>query len=432
MSCMFKWMLILLFSMPFFLSAQPKSSARLKAILNSSGQPVLNSVMANPDKYRLQIIYTVINRDKKNQPHFHNYYFHYDPDLYFNPASMVKMPLAFLSLEKLNDLKIAGVNKYTSMRFDSSYPGQKALITDTTSANGLPSIAHFIKRAFLISENDPYNRFYQFVGQQQINRSLHAKGYKDARILRQFAGFTPDGNRHTNAIKFLDSTGKIIYSQPAAYNTYSFDLSKKILLGKAYLNRNDSLINQPFDFTGHNNLSLEDMQQMLQSVLFPFSVAEKQRFKISDDDHHFLLRYLSQFSSETSYPLYDTSLFYDSYVKFFFRDSTHKLPADVRVFNKVGWSYGFLTDVSYVADFKNNIEYMLAAILYVNSDDILNDNKYEYETIGHPFLYQLGQTIYHYELARKRKVVPDLSAFKIVYDHRDPNDKRIPLKEVDN
>ena len=50
----------------------------------------------------------------------------------------------------------------------------------------------------------------------------------------------------------------------------------------------------------------------------------------------------------------------------------------------------FLTDASYIVDFKNNVEFMLAATVYVNSDEILNDDKYDYETVGHPFIYQLG------------------------------------------
>jgi len=50
-----------------------------------------------------------------------------------------------------------------------------------------------------------------------------------------------------------------------------------------------------------------------------------------------------------------------------------------------------LTDASYVADFKNNVEYMLSATIYVNKDGILNDNKYEYESIGHPFCINLGK-----------------------------------------
>jgi len=31
------------------------------------------------------------------------------------------------------------------------------------------------------------------------------------------------------------------------------------------------------------------------------------------------------------------------------------------VFNKPGWTYGFLTDVAYVVDFKNKVEFMLSA-----------------------------------------------------------------------
>ncbi len=424
----------LLFSIVCFhsLPAQPKTDKLLQTILSNSKNEILNKVIQQPQIYRCQIIYTQINRDKNNKPSFHNYYFNYDPQLYFNPASMVKMPLTFLALEKLNELNIKGVDKYAIIQFDSSYEKQRRLYKDSTAENSLPSIAHFIKRAFLISENDPYNRMYQFVGQQTINRNLHQKGYENIRITRQFMGFTEDQNRHTNNIRFIDKDGSLIYNQPPAYNTDSFNFSQVIKLGKAHFDRNDNLINQPFDFTKHNNLPLEDMQQMMQSVLFPSSVAAKQRFKLTEDDYQFLYRYLSQYPSQTSYPKYDTAHFYDGYVKFFFRNSTHQMPSNVKVFNKVGWSYGFLTDVSYVVDFANKIEYMLAATVYVNSDEILNDSKYDYDSVGYPFLYQLGQTIYQYELQRKRKYKPDISKFQLKYEHRDPMDKRPSLKEVDN
>lgn len=411
---------------------QAKTDSLFSAVFSSNHNPVFQQVLQNKDTYRCQVIYTQINRDKNNVPAFTNYYYNYDPNLYFNPASMVKLPLAFLSLEKLNNMNVNGINKYTTIQYDSSYPGQKALSKDSTSANGLPAIAHFIKRAFLISENDPYNRMYQFVGQQQINRSLHNKGYGDVRITREFMGFTEEQNRHTNAVHFLNKNGAIIYSQPPAYNTDSFDFSHQIKIGKGYFNRNDSLINEPFDFTKHNNISLKDFQQILQSFLFPASVPAKQRFNLTKDDENFLLKYLSQYPSETNYPRYDTSIFYDSYVKFFFSDSTHKMPSSVRVFNKVGWAYGFLTDVSYVTDTKNDLEYMLAATIYVNSDEILNDDKYDFDNIGHPFMYQLGQTFYNYELHRKRLYKPDLSKFKLVYDHRDVNDHHPAIKIVDN
>ena len=413
-------------------NGQPKTDSLLTNMLMRDQDELVTKVMQNANTYRLQIIYTQIDRTKSNKPVFKNYYYNYDPSLYYNPASTVKMPLAFLALEKLNRMKIPGVNKYTYMQFDSSYEKQSKLYRDSTSPNKLPSIAHFIKKAFLISDNDAYNRMYQFVGQQTIHRRLKEKGYRDTRIPRQFMGFTIEQNRHTNPIRFITEDGRILYIQPPAYNTDSFDFSRTIKIGKAHLNRNDSLINEPFDFTIHNNIPLEELQQLLQSVMFPLSVPKKHRFDLSGNDYEFLYRYLSQYPSETPNPKYDDSVYYDSYVKFFFRDSTHKMPNHIRVFNKVGWAYGFLTDVSYVADFKNNVEYMLTATLYVNEDGVLNDNKYEYTSVGWPFLNRIGQRVYQYELKRERKYKPDLSAFRIQYEKRDVNDTRPSIKDADN
>ncbi|MDD2792330.1 MAG: serine hydrolase [Sediminibacterium sp.] len=412
--------------------AQSKTDNELLELLQSNNHAVMKQIIQDPFTYRCQIIYTRINRNEKGIPSFQHFYFNYDPKLYFNPASVVKMPLALLSLEKLNQLRIPGVNKYTSLLIDSSYPGQVIAHKDSTSANGLPSIAHYIKRALLISENDPYNRMYQFLGQEAINRSLHQKGYPNAIISRQFMGYSEEQNRHTNPFRFINEKGQVIHQQPGAYNRDSLPFGQVIKIGKAYMNRNDSIIPEPFDFTRHNNISLGDFQQILQSVLFPGSVPAKQRFNITENDRNFLLKYLSQYPSETDFPKYNDSVFYDSYVKFFFRDSTRKMPAQVRVFNKVGWAYGFLTDISYVADTRNNIEYMLAATVYVNSDEVVNDGKYDYETTGWPFLRELGKTIYQHELTRKRTHRPKLDGFGIRYDQRNKEDTRPVVTTVDN
>ena len=413
-------------------SQQPKTDASLTHLLSSNTDPLFQQVLNAPQVYRLQIIYTQIERDKKNRPSFKNHYFNYDPGLYFNPASMVKMPLAFLALEKLNRMNRKDIDRYTAMRFDSSEAWHRPLHRDGSAADGRVTVAHLIKRALLVSENDPYNRLYQFVGQGEANQWLHQKGYRDVRITRQFMGLDEQQNRITNPVQFIDDRGTTLYQQPPLVNTAPFDFSRTILLGKAHINRENKLVQEPFDFTRHNYLSLEAMQQMLQAVIFPQAVARKKRFDLTAEDYDFLYRYLSQYPSETPDPKYDTSRFYDSYVKFFFRDSSRNMPPHVRVFNKVGWSYGFLTDVSYVADFKNSVEFMLAATVYVNSDEVLNDGKYEYLSVGHPFLFQLGQTIYQHELKRKRTRRPDLSAFRINYEKRDPSDKRPALKEVDN
>ena len=411
--------------------AQPRTDKLLRDIFASEEDSLFQSVIQHPGVYRYQMIYTQINRDKNNVPSFTNYYFNYDSLRYFNPASTVKMPLAFLSLEKLNQLKQKGVNMFTPMQFDSGYSRQTTLYKDSTSENGLPSIAQFIRKAFLISDNDAYNRMYEFVGQQTTNRRLHEMGYPDLRITRRFMRMSADENRHTNPIRFVKPGGSLIYLQPMAFNTDSFDCSHINKMGNAYMNAQDSLINEPIDFTTANNVTVYHLQQLLQAVMFPNSVPVNGRFNLTKEDYDFLYRFLSQYPSETAFPKYDTSLYYDSYVKFFFRNESHKMPAHIRVFNKVGWAYGCLTDVSYVADFQNKVEFMLTATVYVNSDNILNDNKYDYDNIGYPFLYQLGQCIYNYELKRTRKFRPDLSNFKFRYEKR-IEDGRPAVKEVDN
>lgn len=395
--------------------AQEKTDRWLDQLLRKQASPLLLEVLNQPDTFQYQVIYTRIDRDKNNQPILKNFYLHVDRNRYFNPASMVKLPTALLALEKIHMLEQYGVNKNSTMLTDSGYARQTRVMHDSTAANYLPSVAHYVKKIFLVSDNDAYNRLYEFNGQQRLNERLWEMGYKDTRITRRFVTMTEDQNRHTNPIRFMDGE-KLLYSQPMANNTLPFDFSKRIFVGRAHYNREDSLVNSPMDFTTHNNFPLEDMQRILQAVLFPASVPEKQRFKLSDDDYHFLYRYMSELPSESDYPKYDTSEFFDSYTKFFlFKAGKSKIPSHIRVFNKTGWSYGFLTDVAYIVDYKNNVEFMLSGVIYVNKDGVLNDDKYEYEQTGYPFFKEVGNIIYQHELKRKRKFKPDLKNFQFQY-----------------
>lgn len=394
--------------------AQVKNDIWLQNLIRKEASPLLQSVLNQPDTFRYQIIYTKIDRDNKNKPIFKNYYLHVDRALYFYPASMVKLPVALASLEKLNTQKLP-INKFTCMLIDSTRPWQTAVINDETSATGLPSVDHYIKKIFLVSDNDAYNRLYQFVGQKQLNEMLWKKGYTQSRITRRFDKSDFEQNRYTNQIRFFDS-GRLIYTQPEAYSDLQFDFSKRILMGNAHYDKDENLVNEPYDFTMHNTMPLEDLQLMMQSVLFPKSVAKDRRFNLTKEDYRSLYQYMSERPSESHFPKYDTDEYFDSYTKFFFfRDGKGPIPEYIRSFNKTGWSHGFLTDVCYIVDFRNNVEFMLSGSIYTNSDGVLNDNKYEYNEIGYPFFREVGEIIYNYELNRKRRK-PDLSEWVLRYD----------------
>ncbi len=380
-----------------------------------TNEPSLKRVVTNKDSFNLQIIYTRIDRDANNKPHFTDYTFNVSPDKYFYPASTVKMPFAFLALEKLNELKKAGVNKFTTMITDSSYEKEQVIYSNPMAEDCRPSIAHYIKQVFLVSDNEAANRLYEFLGQNYLNTRLHKKGYNDVDIRNRLnITLTESQNRHTNPVTFFDTSGNILYEQLPQVNTAAFKI-RNDKFGKGFY-KGSTLINEPFDFSLKNKISLVSLHNILRSVIFPESVAEKHRFNLSKSDYRFLYQYMSSWPRESKYPAYDTANYHDAYAKFLMYGSEKgTLPSNLRIFNKIGDAYGFLNDIAYVADFENKIEFMLSCTMLCNTDGIFNDDKYDYETIGFPFMKNLGRLIYNYEKQRPRRHQPDLSRFVIEY-----------------
>jgi hypothetical protein len=375
--------------------------------------PQLDTILKNNNKWHIQVIYTQIDRKKSNRPVFTHYYYNILPDQYFYPASTVKMPVAILALQRLNELRIPNMDKNTTMITEAAYDGQSPVYNDPESEDGRPSIANYIKKIFLVSDNDAFNRLYEFLGQEYINNSLHKMGYDSTQILHRLnISLTEDQNRHTNPVKFYNDKARMIYNKPLANSRLVYQ-PRKNFLGTGFY-QNKTLVHQPFNFSLKNRLRLADLHSILQSIIFPESVAPDQRFNLSQEDYQFLYRYMSMKPNESSFPNYD-SLYPEAYSKLLLYGGHGKIDPDIRIFNKEGDAYGFLTDVAYIVDFKNKIEFMLSANILCNQDGIFNDDQYDYETIGYPFLKELGRVIYQYERNRKRKNIPDLSRFKLNY-----------------
>jgi hypothetical protein len=392
-----------------------KTSIFLDSLLAAYPQ-YFREILSKRDAMKRQVIYTRIDRDAKNKPTFTDYYFHVNPDDYFYPASTIKMPIAFLALQKLNELKIAGLDKNSILITKSNYSNQTEVYNDPTAADGKPSVAHYIKKIFLVSDNDAFNRLYEFLGQQYINERLHNMGYEDVQVRHRLSiSLSDDENRHTNSVAFYDDSAKLLYDQPLQFSAINF-AQRSDSIGEKYYN-NDQLIPHAMDFSNKNRISLEDQHHILRSIIFPNSVPKKKRFALSQGDYGFLYQYMSQYPPETNYPPYDSASNWNAYSKFLFWGAGKgELPKNIRIFNKIGGAYGFLTDISYFVDFDKNIEFMLSATIYCNSDGILNDDKYDYDTVGYPFLKNLGRVIYDYEVKRARRHAPDLSAFRMKYD----------------
>ncbi|HLO79572.1 MAG TPA: serine hydrolase [Chitinophagaceae bacterium] len=399
-------------------SGEVKSETRTEEYLEQllSDDKMLKPFLAQKDSLMIQVIYTQIDRDKNNKPVFRDYYFNVNPARYFYPASTVKMPTAMLALEKLNKAQLPGLDASTTMVTGKGYGRQTEVLVDPSSPDGRPTIGQYVKKVFLVSDNDAQNRMYEFLGQKYLNETLRSKGYPETEIIHRLQIALPEEeNRRTNPVSFYDNNGKKIWAQDLAFNETPY-FKRHDFVGKGYM-INGVEIEEPMGFSNKNRISLPTLHNVLKSIMFPNSVKAENKFQVSDQDLAMVRKYMSMWPGESDFPSYKGPDYYPAYCKFLLygADKNASLLPGVRIFNKVGDAYGFLLDIAYVADFDKGIEFMLSAVIYCNKDGILNDDKYDYEEVGFPFMKYLGERIYAQELKRPREHKPDLSEFKFQY-----------------
>ncbi len=399
----------------FFIIHFSSAQDLLSSLLKERTSLVTQKVIANKRKYRLQIIYTQVNRDKNNVPSFKQYSMGLDDEEYFYPASLVKLPTIALALEKLDSLNIPGLNKYSRVKIDSAYQCQKPVLYDSTAKDNYPSIAHYVKKMLLVSDNNAYNRLFEFLGPEYINRHLAKMGYGNAGIFHRLSfPCEPITNCYTNPFTFFDASGKAVYQQPLTVcpKLYSNPLEPKV--GKGFMNEKRRLVKQPKDFSQNNYLPLSTINSVLVSLFFPLAVESKKRFNLTDDDYTFIYKYMQMYPRESDYPFYDEKKYPDNYKKYYESDTVYKKITEdsVRIFNVVGLAYGFMSDCSYIVNIDKKIEFFLSTVIYVNENNVINSGRYEYYRTGFPFLTDLEKTIYNYEFSRNKEYPPNFSNFK--------------------
>ncbi|TDD94861.1 serine hydrolase [Flavobacterium cellulosilyticum] len=340
----------------------------------ASDNPKIKTVMSNPNEYEVQIIYTQILRDKKDKVSFKDFSYNLNAENYFYPASTVKLPLAILALEKLNTVDNFSINtQYTiDARLDKLRFSEE------------------IAKVFAVSDNEASTNLLEYIGFDYLNESMKEKGLTPFRVSHRLSAPNPTEPISKPITLYLENN--TIVNFPAIVNKSIVPLQiNHLKKGNGFM-KTDQLINEPFDFSNKNYYPLETMHNTMKRIVFPEAFKESERFHLTEKDREFILFSMQNVPKNAGY---DPIKYYDGYCKFFmFGDTRENIPTNIKIYNKVGDAYGTITDCAYIVDKENKVEFIVSATLLVNKNKIFNDDTYEYDSIGLPFLAELGRQLY--------------------------------------
>ena len=347
-------------------------------------EPQLKPIYKNKENHNLQILYTKVVRDSLGMPSFIQYDYQADNNVYFYPASTMKLPIVALTLQKINELRNTGINITVE---------SKILLLSADQITTETTFKDLISKVFLVSDNSASNILINFLGYNYFNQQMREKGLNTIVLNHKF---NPDPYVKTDwKIYTLD---RDLISKDETQEIIEHNNLDNLLQGKFQI-LNGEKVATPFNFKTKNKASLRDLDGVMKRIIYPDLFQEQDRINLSDQDYNFLRYWMSRFTFEDIGIEYQKdSKYFDSYNKFFiYGDSTNAVDRKIRIYNKVGVAYGALTDISYIRDYQKKIEFFLSATIYVNQNQIVNDNIYEYDDVGIPFLAELARQVYKLE-----------------------------------
>ena len=351
--------------------------------------------------HEVQLLYTRIDRQPDGQPVLTRFPIGLAPERWFSAASWVKLPAVLFTAERLTRL---GVDASAHIALDAPPATGNWTATEPLGER----FERTVRRVFTVSENVPFNRLYEYLGQREIGEALSAHGYSSTRIIARLGSVDAQRNRSVGATRVLTTSATEVERRSGRTNADapSFPFGP-VVKGRGWQMDDGSVVMGPHDFSTTNFIPLAAMHDMLAALVFPTAAPPLQRWTISTSLRETLLTELSRWPRESIDPLYPTPEYFDGTAKYFIvGDQKANAPASLRLFGKVGQAYGYLQDCAYVVDREAGVEFLLAATIHVNADGIYNDDKYEYDDIGIPFLASLGRAVLAHERERPRTVHP--------------------------
>lgn len=255
-----------------------------------------------------------------------------------------------------------------------------------------------LRKLALVSDNQAFNRLYDLVGHEPLNRALRDLGLRSVVINHRLSDPRPIPDPGASATVVLRPRRGSPITIPA--RTSSLVLTNAAAgtrIGTAYL-RGDARVEGPMDFTGRNGISLLDLQNLLVKLARPDIDLGSPPLELSANHRALLLLAMTAYPRESKDPVYPAARYPDAYSKFLLPGVRRVFPSArpgerVEITGKVGRAYGFSVENAYLWNPANGKGVFLTAALYTNADGVLNDDEYEYEEVADPVLADLGELV---------------------------------------
>lgn len=371
------------------------STAPLGALL--ALDPRLAPVLDDAQQYRLQIVLGTVNEGLNGRRVLEQQTFRAGAE-YFYPASAVKLFAAVAALERLSDLRRATgleIDPETPLVYYPLFPGETVVGSDTSNLEGgAVTVKHEIRKIFLVSDNEAFNRLYELVGQDVLAASLEHAGIDSARIVHRLEEpRSEEENRRFPRIDFVGDGFAYTLPERTSAPLPPAPPLPGLAVGTAYM-ADGARVDAPMDFSAKNRAALVDLQRALCNVVLPDVDCGGVGFALSPAYRKLLTDVLREFPRQSKNPVYAESEYPDAYAKYFLPGLRRVLDAErIASYDKIGQAYGFTTDNAWIVDEATGRSFFLAATLYTNADGVLNDDRYDYDSVALPFLADLAEVI---------------------------------------
>jgi len=375
-------------------SLNPPPSPPLDSILSSD--PALRRDLATAGERRIQVVLGWIDESAPGRPVLRQAGFRAGAE-YFYPASSIKLFAAIAALERIEQLRAEtglDLTLDTPLVYHPLFEGETREEEDPAHlANGKITLRHEIRKLFLVSDNESFNKLYELTGPDGLAASLARAGLDSARIVHRLSELrSADENLRSPRIDLVgDGFIHEIPERTAAPQPSPQPLPG-LEVGSAYLS-GDRKIAGPMDFSAKNRFPLADLQRGLCKLVRPdVDCGPGGSFELTAAHRAFLLDVMSRYPSESTDPVFDAADYPDDWGKLLLPGLERVVPRErFRIHNKTGSAYGFSTENAWIRDLSTGRSFFLAATIYTNRDGVLNDDRYEYATEALPFLARLGE-----------------------------------------